>query len=102
MASAMALLSFFSDPNSSVYLELAQVIAMMYFQPFRAVGNPSMTSINTSEFGNLYLRVVVSPFNGSFRRLARWQISQVSVNIFICLVMSGHHITSWILLNMIW
>ena len=100
-ASAIASLSFFSDPTNRVYLELAHVIAIMYFHPFCAVGSPSTTSIRISEFGNLYFSIVAAPCNGSFRRFARWQISHVSVNVFMCLVISGHHITSCILRNMI-
>ena len=71
MASATAVLSFVADPYSSVYLELAHVIAMMYFHPFLAVGNPSITSMSNSEFGSLYLNVVFVPPNGSFLRFAR-------------------------------
>jgi hypothetical protein len=70
MASAIALLSFVADPNSSVYLELAHVVAMMYFHPFLAVRSPSITSMSNSEFGSLYLSLVAAPCNGSLLRFA--------------------------------
>ena len=99
MASATFSLLFPFAPYNPVYLELAQVIAVTYLHPFLATGNPSMTSISSSEFGNLYFNIVTDPCSGSFRRFAHWQIWHVSVNIFTCLVISGHHMTSSILLS---
>ena len=72
IASAIASLPLVGAPYNPIYLELAQMIAVMYLHPFLAKGNPSMTSINSSEFGNLYFNMVVAPCSGSFRRFAHW------------------------------